>query len=135
MKLKLYSLISFLILFTSCHRGNDWGFVEMLPDDAIVLNEYKWSDRLLAHYDYYLKAKMSKSGFLEYAKELELTEHYEGRIYEDKDWTLDLVLSGDIEWWKPNFNDSTPLYIWQGADEWIVVKYQNGIMFLHGEDR
>ena len=132
MKFRILIYITFLIL-SSC-GSDEWGFVKELPENAIVLNEYKWTDGFLPDYDYYLAAKMTESDFIEYAKKFELTEHYEGRDYGDQNWSIEFLMNtSEHDWWNPDFNNENFKHsVWQGGDEWVLATYQNGVMYLHG---
>ena len=131
-KLIICSILSVILIF-AWQWLNTWEFKKALPFGAYEVYEWIRQESLLPDYAYFLKARISKEQFQDYLAALEMKDllHTSTSKYEDGtaglNWSPSMGVDQSI--WDPS-PDLTETYVWQKGHEWVLVKYENGYVFL-----
>jgi hypothetical protein len=126
-------------MFGSFGPSNDDGSATIswrssLPETAADVHEHAWADGFLPDYDYYLRARVTKSEFEKFVQDLELTPHTATRTYSESSWlSWSGHLLADSEWWKPT-EDLEGTYVKEGGTTWTFAKYEDGFLYFRSLD-
>lgn len=125
-----------LVVLTACGGGSDWGYRKLLPASATEIKEFHYKDDFLPDYEYYLKAKMSRSDFQRYCDTLGLKLHHDSSRYTDDiaNLTTGGGFSDSIKTWWNNTIQKDSLFVWQRGHEWNIARYVDGAIYLYAHE-
>ena len=103
-----------------------------LPEKATEIEEWSWSDGFLPDYTYFMRARVSESGFTEFITKLDLTLHTASRSYSQDVSMLSWHYSpeGNVAWWNPS-ESLQETYVSESSDTWTFAKYEGGFLYFH----
>lgn len=134
-----YLLFLSWIFLLGCNskEDNEWGYRKLLPKSASDIKEIYWRDGFLPDYEYYLRANISRQEFIKYCDTLCLNLHLDSSKYSDDISNLNTGGAAQNDklkgWWDTKTNHDS-LYVWQKGDEWNIVRYFNGCVYLYAHE-
>jgi hypothetical protein len=130
-------IVAFAVLHYKAYDYNTWGFRKALPFWTWDVHEWSLTDGFLPDYSYCLKAKMTRSEFIEYIAQYDLKLN-PTTPKQDRDFMPPPSWSSPFEpndsWWNVTLTMDSTYYIWPKADNWTMAKYEHGYLYLHSNE-
>jgi len=133
----LYLIIFAYFIGCGPAKDNEWGYKKSLPKGATEVKEFYWTDGFLPDYEYYLKARITRTDFLWYCDTFNLILHTDTSAYTDDIGNLNLggsIHSDSLKHWWDTKTNMDSLFVWQRGDEWNIARYFGGYLYLYAHE-